>query len=137
MHNKHATDDAGHSTLEFLALVPIIMFLMLLVGLAIRVQIAQHMTLGAARSAARAASIAGPDDATEAAETEVLRSIAENGDYCSEKPLVVTTVQTWRERDYVKVTVTCKTKPLGYGLKATKTESAEEFFDYAKRGRRE
>jgi hypothetical protein len=127
--------DEGFNSLEFLALVPIFIFLLLMLGLGIRVNILKHSILGAARSGARAATVAGRSQAVDAADKEVRRALTEFSDVCAKKADVETVEVPFDGLIFIRVTVTCETKPIGFGLKSKQTATAEEVVDRAKESR--
>ena len=123
-----AGDDAGFSTIEVVLLAPVFLLLVLLVVGLGRVEQARLQVTGAARDAARAASLTRtPADATSQARTSVDVALTGQKVTCTGGPRVDVQATRFTPGGAVTVTVTCTalladlTFP---GLPGTKTVTA-------------
>lgn len=105
MNRRH--DQAGGATVELTLLTPLLL-LLLVFGVALgRLVEARNQVDGAARDAARAASIArSPASAVAAAEQTAAASLGSGGASCRQ-PQTSTDTSAFRPGGWVAVTVTC------------------------------
>lgn len=108
--------DRGTTSIELVLVAPVFLaVLFLMVGLG-RIVEAEGRVQGAARDAARAASIArSADSATDAARRAATTNLAERGVSCVSFELAVDTA-SFRPGGQVHVTVACKADLSGLGL---------------------
>jgi Flp pilus assembly protein TadG len=109
-HRRGREGDRGTMTLELAIITPVFVgFMMLLAGLGRMVDV-QSQIDGAARDAARAASVArdrtGPGGAQDMAQQAALSSLGGNG-WCTNGPTVSTNLSDWNPGGQVTVTVHC------------------------------
>ena len=128
-------DEAGTSTLEFVALVPLLAALMLFVVFCGRVTVTRLDVQQAARDAARAASIAiTRDDAAIALEASLAENLGGQARYCTHLPVDYSAIATdsgvgedW-DSGVIELRLTCAipTEDLGLlGIAGTKTFTAK------------
>lgn len=121
--------DDGFQALELAILFPtVILFALLVVG-AGRTFSAKNQVTGAAHSAARAGSIAGPEAAASEADAQALRSLAA-GDAC-EGASVSSTTREWNGQTFLQTTVSCtiRVSDLGLPIHQTVSATSEEVID--------
>lgn len=103
--------EEGFSTVEFVLLVPVFVLLLLLVVGAGRVEQARIQVTGAARDAARAASLTRtPAQAGEAARATAAAALGGQRVTCAGGPEVVVDSAAMAPGGYVEVTVTCRAR---------------------------
>lgn len=111
--------DAGTMALELALLTPLLVaFMMVMVGLG-RVVEAQSQVDGAARDAARAASLARNPSAAQAAATDAAAATLEgtaNKKWCENTPSAPVDFSEWRRGGQVSVTVHCSIDLTGLSL---------------------
>ena len=128
-------DEAGTSTLEFVALVPLLAALMLFVVFCGRVTVTRLDVQQAARDAARAASIAiTRDDAAIALEASLAENLGGQARHCTHLPVDYSAIATdsgvgddW-DSGVIELRLTCAipTEDLGLlGIAGTKTFTAK------------
>ena len=128
-------DEAGTSTLELVALVPLLAALMLFVVFCGRVTVTRLDVQQAARDAARAASIAVTrDDAAIALEASLTENLGGQARYCTHLPVDYSAIATdsgvgedW-DSGVIELRLTCAipTADLGLlGIAGTKTFTAK------------
>ena len=128
-------DEAGTSTLEFVALVPLLAALMLIVVFCGRVTVTRLDVQQAARDAARAASIAiTREDAAVALEASLTENLGGQARHCTHLPVDYTAIATdsgvggdW-DSGVIELRLTCAipTEDLGLlGIAGTKTFTAK------------
>lgn len=124
------TDD-GFQALEVALLFPLVVLIALAAILAVRVQAASNEILGAARSAARAASIGAPDDALVRAQRAADQSITDGTSHCIDTPNVELRFGRRGSISTVLATVRCSVEvaDLGFGVRRTVVASAEQTID--------
>lgn len=125
---RRGRGDAGVGSVELVLLVPVIVLAVLLIVAVGRVEHARLQVTGAARDAARAASLTrSPPAAQAAAQTAVDVALSAETVTCTGGPSVSVDVTQFVPGGAVEVTVTCAARldDLGFpGLPATKTLAA-------------
>ncbi|MEV0404816.1 TadE family protein [Actinoallomurus sp. NPDC050550] len=116
--------DAGTMSLELVLLTPILVaFMMLMVGLG-RIVEAQSQVDGAARDAARAASVARDRGSARVDADNAAKATMSGNKWCQGGPQVDPDFRDWRQGGQVSVTVRCDIDLGGLsliGLSASKT----------------
>jgi TadE-like protein len=123
--------DAGFQALELAVIFPIVVILVMVGLLAIRVSVANNEVIGAARAAARSASVAVEGDQYRSATAAVGRSIEAGTVHCLGTPDVeIRSVTAGRQRA-VQVRVRCQVRltDLGFGVDRSVTATATEVED--------
>jgi TadE-like protein len=124
-------DDAGFQALELAVIFPVIVLLVMLGLLAVRVSVANNEVIGAARAAARSASVAAAGDQQRSANAAVAHSIEAGTVHCLGAPDVeVSSVVAGAQRA-VRVRVRCRVRlaDLGLGINRSTVATATEVED--------
>jgi guanyl-specific ribonuclease Sa len=125
------TGDEGFQALEVALLFPVIVLITIAAVVGVRLQSANNEVLGAARSAARAASVGGPETATFRAERAAERSISVGSAHCVDGPVVELRYEARATVTTVRATVSCSVRlaDLGFGMRRTVVAAAEQPID--------
>jgi Flp pilus assembly protein TadG len=123
--------DAGFQALELAVVFPVIVLLVMLGLLAVRVSVANNEVIGAARAAARAASLAARGDQQASANAAVARSIEAGTVHCLDSPNVELRSVAAGTHQAVQVRVRCRVRltDLGLGVDRSITATATEIED--------
>ena len=131
--HSHQPDgaDAGFQALEFAVIFPVIVLLVVFGLLAVRVSVANNEVIGAARAAARAASVAADGDQQASANAAVIRSIEAGTVHCLGTPEVELRPVFAGAQRAVQVHVRCRVRisDLGLGLDRSVVATSTEVLD--------